>query len=80
MYQELFMMVVQTLAGSTSQRYPNHFPNLQQTPWSSLPSTCVRAVWPKSAHSSTSPFSWFGVYFYSIGMSFLSDFNYAFFF
>ena len=24
MYQELFMMVVQTLAGSTSQRYSNH--------------------------------------------------------
>ena len=56
-----------------SQEYSYHFPDLQDTPQSSLCSPHLRAVWPKSSHSSISPFSQYRVDFCSIGGSFSSD-------
>jgi hypothetical protein len=70
-------MAVQTHASSTSQECSKHFPDLQRTPWSPLPTPGLRAVWLESLHSKTSPFSRHGVDCDDIGRSFPSDLKVA---
>ena len=74
-YHEWFMIEIQIGAAGMSQESSNHFPDLQDTPRSHMPTPRLRGVWPKSPHSRTSPFYRHWVDCYYTGRSFPSDLN-----